>query len=397
MSSVIARENVYSDSNINKNIIDGQNSQLTKDNEKSVVLNVSCCNNIVCCNNNISQSSSCCCQKTVKCRLTDTGVDLKLVHRRTWPKVFTLFSSLFFMIQRKVENKVDSLSHFRLYRLTANFLKIFVWKFFRLLIRCFKKVDLILEKFLYSDSGLWFLAHIFNLNICNLSLLIWNIIYCKKLCLRFCTLYLIRIILYLFFSIPIFGMISCMLFLVSFFLKASSCKQFFEFLSCGLTLRKRITKLRGHNLIPILMYFCMMIYCKTYDLHIYFEHLETLCSFWYLTLLPMIAQIQIMMHHMFRLTFVRVRRQSYFTKQRLIVTYFFGKFCFVIYICIYLLSFMIILLVNIYVYIISDTRQESKLLHFLNLAIIESLQPSRNLSFSATTLRDCNFCVSDII
>ena len=343
MSSIIARENVYSDSNINKNIIDGQNSQVTKNNENSVVIDISCCNNNVYCNNNVIELPCCRCKKNVKSRLPE------------------------------------------------NFLKFFVRKFFRSPIRGFKKVNRLLEKFLYSIPAIFFHL-ISDLHLINLIILCWNMYFCKNLCLRFSTIYLIRRIFHLFLLIPIFGIISLMLFLASFFFQLSSCKEFLLCLREFLTLIKDIIESHKPGQIRILMYFCEMILCKIFDPHSISESTVILCSLWYLSLLPMIAEIQNMIHRMVRILLTRkVRRQSYFSKLCLILTNFFGKFFYVLYICIHLFSIMIVLLVNI-VYIISDTRQESKLVHTRECPTIESL----NFLSIAIHFGPCDFCVKVI-
>ena len=159
---------------------------------------MSCCNNTVCCNNNISEKSCCICPKNIKCRFKE------------------------------------------------NFIKVFVRNFFHSLTRCFKKIDLALEKFIYSDPG-FFLGLISDLLTINLFFLSLNIFYCQNSCLRFCTIYLLRKILFLLSLIPIFWMISCMLFLASFFLQASSCKHFFIFLTVSSTLIEFVPKLNGQN------------------------------------------------------------------------------------------------------------------------------------------------------
>ena len=64
MTSLIAKENVYTRSNINKNIITEQNSHINEHNKNSVVLNVTVCSN---CNNNIIELNCCNCHKNIKC------------------------------------------------------------------------------------------------------------------------------------------------------------------------------------------------------------------------------------------------------------------------------------------------------------------------------------------
>ena len=137
---------------------------------------MSCCNNTVCCNNNISEKSCCICPKNFKCRFKE------------------------------------------------NFIKVFVRNFFHSLTRCFKKIDLALEKFLYSDPG-FFLGLISDLLTINLFFLSLNIFYCQNSCLRFCTIYIIRkniiiIIINPYFRDDFLHAFSCKLFLASFFMQA---------------------------------------------------------------------------------------------------------------------------------------------------------------------------------
>ena len=110
MTTIVAKENVYENCNVNKNIIVNEKSSEIKD---AVVINV--CSN---CNNNIIELSCCNCNEKISCNFGETVFKISIKQKQLfltnivpyWPEVISLIVS-FLMCEIFNEKYLDIQSH----------------------------------------------------------------------------------------------------------------------------------------------------------------------------------------------------------------------------------------------------------------------------------------------